>query len=845
MIGLKIGKLTVRRKLGEGGMGAVYYAEHDVLRTPRAIKVLLPQWTQNEMIVQRFVNEARAAASIEHRNIIAVHDCGQLPDGAWFIVMDYLEGGTLSRFCASQGGPLSPHLALQILAPIANGLEAAHAANIVHRDLKPDNVFLIQHEQNPHHPIILDFGIAKLGEVGGGVTKTGMIAGTPAYMAPEQMRDLRVVDRRSDVYALGLIAYQMATGGWLPYQGDDAPSGYSELSAAELYHRQMSQPPIDPRQRFAEIPERWAAAILAAIHPDPARRPQTARAFAIMLAEATPGDAFMSHGTDIVRTHSRELLDIGNMMETVRAPKPAGMPVQTSRYQLGDRLGAGGMAEVFRGTVIGAEGFARPVAVKRVLPGFSTVPQFASMFVQEAQIASLLSHPNIVSVLDFDRDPDGRLFLVMEYVEGRDLASLIETGLLPHALTIFVISEALRGLGHAHDLPTGDNIRGVVHRDVSPHNVLLSWEGAVKVSDFGIAKAREASAATASTMIKGKPGYMSPEQANGEELDGRSDLFAVGVMLWEILTGRRLFDGTTKETIAQVLFKPIPRPSSLRPGVPQDLEAIAMRLLARERPARYAHAEAVIDELARCADAPRNGRSDLARLLAERFPQAVASRSSRSQLPSRLPAEGTAATVSARPQPTPWQQSATTLESAASQSVIGSGAPRGLRRGWLVGAVAVVGAVAIVFAVTRSGRESVAPASTPTTDTPVPTAAATLSITTDPPGAGVRVDGIARGSSPVKVSVTRGVRVVVAAELAGYQPTSRTLDIATAEPTVAIALEAVPVIASDAGVADAAVAATVMPDARMPSKPPRKRPPIGSNAGSNAGTFNPNEVGGD
>ncbi|MBA3451974.1 MAG: serine/threonine protein kinase, partial [Deltaproteobacteria bacterium] len=676
MIGLKVGKLTVKRKLGEGGMGAVYYAEHDVLRTPRAIKVLLPQWTQNEMIVQRFVNEARAAASIEHRNIIAVHDCGQLPDDAWFIVMDYLEGGTLSRFCASQGGPLSPHLALQILAPIANGLEAAHAANIVHRDLKPDNVFLIQHEQNPHHPIILDFGIAKLGEVGGGVTKTGMIAGTPAYMAPEQMRDLRVVDRRSDVYALGLIAYQMVTGGWLPYQGDDAPSGYSELSAAELYHRQMSQPPIDPRQRFAEIPERWAAAILAAIHPDPARRPQTARAFTIMLAEATPGDAFMSHGTDIIRTHARELLDIGNMMETVRAPKPAGMPVPTSRYQLGARLGAGGMAEVFRGTVTGAEGFARPVAVKRVLPGFSTVPQFAAMFVQEAQIASLLSHPNIVSVLDFDRDPDGRLFLVMEYIEGLDLASLIGTGLLPHALTIFVVSEALRGLGHAHDLPTGDNIRGVVHRDVSPHNVLLSWEGAVKVSDFGIAKAREASAATASTMIKGKPGYMSPEQANGEELDGRSDLFAVGVMLWEILTGGRLFDGTTKETIAQVLFKPIPRPSSVRPGVPQDLDVIAMRLLARERPARYANAEAVIDELARCVDAPRNGRSDLARLLAERFPQAVASRSSRPQLPSRPPAEGTAATVPARPQPTPWQQSATTLGSAASQSVIKPGAPR-------------------------------------------------------------------------------------------------------------------------------------------------------------------------
>src|SRR5262249_34902529 len=157
-----------------------------------------------------------------------------------------------------------------------------------------------------------------------------------------------------------------------------------------------------------------------------------------------------------------------------------------SRYQLGERLGAGGMAEVFRATIFGAEGFARPVAVKRVLPGFAS-PQFASMFVEEARLASLLSHPNIVTVLDFDRDPDGRLFLAMEYVDGRDLARLAESGLLPFSAVHFVISEVLRGLGYAHELPNGGTVRGLVHRDVSPHNVLLSWEGAVKVSDFGIA----------------------------------------------------------------------------------------------------------------------------------------------------------------------------------------------------------------------------------------------------------------------------------------------------------------------------------------------------------------------
>jgi serine/threonine-protein kinase len=292
------------------------------------------------------------------------------------------------------------------------------------------------------------------------------------------------------------------------------------------------------------------------------------------------------------------------------------------KYRLDQRLGGGGMAEVFLAQAIGAEGFSRRVAIKRVLPGFSDNPAFARMFVDEAQISSRLVHPNIVSVLDFDRGSDGGLFLVMELVEGRDLDALMSTGSLPIPVIIFTISEALRGLGYAHDLPIGADVRGVVHRDVSPHNVLLSWEGAVKVSDFGIAKARSASEATASVLIKGKPAYMSPEQANGQPLDGRSDLFAVGVMMWEMLVGRRLFLGEdTRATLAAVLFGQIPRPRSIRGDVPKDLERIVMKLLERDLPARYATAEAAVAELLDCADAPRNGREALISLLAERFPQ--------------------------------------------------------------------------------------------------------------------------------------------------------------------------------------------------------------------------------
>ncbi|MBA3453473.1 MAG: serine/threonine protein kinase [Deltaproteobacteria bacterium] len=319
------------------------------------------------------------------------------------------------------------------------------------------------------------------------------------------------------------------------------------------------------------------------------------------------------------------------------------------KYRLDTRLGGGGMAEVFLASTQGAEGFTRKVAIKRVLPGFSDNPAFANMFIAEAQISSRLVHPNIVSVLDFDRDAENRLFLVMELVEGRDLDALVSSGLLPIPVAIFVISEALRGLGYAHDLPSGADVRGIVHRDVSPHNVLLSWEGAVKVSDFGIAKAKSATEATASEFIKGKPAYMSPEQANGERLDGRSDLFAVGVMLWEMLVGRRLFIGEdTRSTLAAVLFGQIPRPRSLRADVPKDLERVVMKLLERDLPARYATAEQAIHDLLECANAPRNGREALIGLLAERFPNDARVR--QSLVRSRGAAAGRAQTPQASPQ---------------------------------------------------------------------------------------------------------------------------------------------------------------------------------------------------
>lgn len=286
-------------------------------------------------------------------------------------------------------------------------------------------------------------------------------------------------------------------------------------------------------------------------------------------------------------------------------------------------LGRGGMAEVFTGRTIGAEGFSHPVAIKRILSEYSADPDFRSMFVAEARLTARLSHSNIVGVHDFDQDESGRLFLVMELVDGIDLEGLRQTGALPLPVVLFVTSEILRGLGHAHELPaTGDTVRGLVHRDVSPQNVLIGWDGAVKVSDFGIAKARAATKASASFVLKGKVAYMSPEQVSGHALDGRSDLFSVGVMLWEMLCHARLFarDGL-EATLKSVLFDPAPLPRSRRPDLPKDVERVTMRLLEKDREQRYRDAGAALSALSACAAYPKNGRELLSAFLRERLPE--------------------------------------------------------------------------------------------------------------------------------------------------------------------------------------------------------------------------------
>jgi eukaryotic-like serine/threonine-protein kinase len=265
------------------------------------------------------------------------------------------------------------------------------------------------------------------------------------------------------------------------------------------------------------------------------------------------------------------------------------------KYRLIAELGHGGMAEVYLAVVRGPAGFNKLVVIKQIRPQLAEDPEFLGMFLDEARLAARLSHPNVVQTNEVGQEGE-RYFIAMEYLEGQPLNRIVhrlqKTGGMALPLHVKVLSDVLAGLHHAHEIADYDGTHlGVVHRDVTPHNVFVTYDGQVKVVDFGIAKALNSSSETRSGVLKGKVAYMAPEQARGERVDRRADVFSVGVMLWEAAAGKRLWKGVPDITILQRLLSgEIPPPRSIRPEVPEHLEAIILKALSHQRDDRYATA---------------------------------------------------------------------------------------------------------------------------------------------------------------------------------------------------------------------------------------------------------------
>ncbi|MFW6050693.1 MAG: serine/threonine protein kinase [Myxococcota bacterium] len=274
------------------------------------------------------------------------------------------------------------------------------------------------------------------------------------------------------------------------------------------------------------------------------------------------------------------------------------------RYRVIERLEAGGMAEVFKGEATSVQGFKKRVAIKRVLPHLAQNKNFIGMFLDEARLGARLNHANIVSVFDIGA-ADNTYFIVMEYIDGGNLKGIMEAlrkqgRTFPAKEAIYISMETLRGLSYAHELTNEDGTPlNLVHRDVSPPNILLSKRGEVKVTDFGLAKATTQLEKTDPGVVKGKFSYLAPEAAMGQAVDARADVFALGIVLWEMLAGRRLFLGETDyQTVKLVQQANVPSISKLNPEVDEEFEQVLNTALARDPNDRYQTAREFGDALA-------------------------------------------------------------------------------------------------------------------------------------------------------------------------------------------------------------------------------------------------------
>ena len=280
------------------------------------------------------------------------------------------------------------------------------------------------------------------------------------------------------------------------------------------------------------------------------------------------------------------------------------------RYELLGEVASGGMATVYLARMRRPMGFSRLVAIKCMHPQFAKDPSFVSMFMDEARLTARLRHPNIVPTLDIVHE-DGHLLLVMEYVEGASLAHLLRAAAqngarIPVPIACAIVHDLLLGLHEAHQATDDENAPlAIVHRDVSPQNVLVGIDGLARVLDFGVAKARQNTHHSNDNEIKGKIPYMPPEQLFGEALDHKVDVYAAGVTLWEALVCERLFDGPSETALVRKISEdPIPEPSTRVSDLPPEIDAIVMKALAREASDRYESALAMAEAIAAVVKLP-------------------------------------------------------------------------------------------------------------------------------------------------------------------------------------------------------------------------------------------------
>ncbi len=594
-------------------MGVVYRAYDASLERDVALKVIQQIALDVADTKARFYREARMAARLSHDAIAVIYEIGE-EAGVPFIAMEYIPGTDL-RAVIEKKENLSLDQKLDYARQICRGLQYAHGKNVIHRDIKPENVKLLEDGRVK----IIDFGIAKPytptaspedRSTSAVLTRMGMRIGTPWYMSPEQARG-NPVDRRTDIFSFGVVLYELLTYA-KPFQGDDTTVLYKILheepppikleesglrdDLQKILSRCLAK---DHEERYADCSEilRDLVALTGGPSTDPRVHPLLTQGIALDKAEKYDEAAAKFNQIleiDPENPQARSFLkrlairDRESFMRRVLAGNVIGTVI--SHFQILDRIGGGGMGVVYRAEDMSLK---RIVALKFLMPDLVRDPTAKKRFLKEAQAASALDHPNICTIHEISETPEGLLFICMAFYGGENLSARISRGPLPVSEALDIVIRIGRGLAKAHEY-------GIVHRDIKPANVIITPDGEVKIVDFGLAKLSGGTQITRVGARMGTLPFMSPEQIRGLELDQRTDIWSLAVLLFQTLTGQLPFQ---REYEAAVLYAIVtddaPLLTEAKPGLPADLEKVISKALKKDPNERYASVQLMVEELER------------------------------------------------------------------------------------------------------------------------------------------------------------------------------------------------------------------------------------------------------
>ncbi|MBX3471410.1 MAG: serine/threonine protein kinase, partial [Planctomycetes bacterium] len=546
---VRVGRYQLVRELGRGSFAVVHEAVALPDGPPVALKLLHPRVLLLQPdALERLRRELAAARAVTHPGVVRALDAG-VEGGTPFIAFELVRG---ARPLTHAFVGLAQLERVALVRDAARALGAAHARGVVHRDVKASNVLV----DEAGRVRVTDFGLAWAPGLTA-LTVTGVSLGTPASMAPEVTLDgsKRSTSPRVDVWGLGLLLFEALAG---------APP-FGEGGALGRHLRQGPDAPAPgPRDVDPHTPPALDAVCRRALAPRPEERFADGAALADALDEALSAAA--------PRALSRTTIDHAAVLPS---PRPSailrrviGPGTRLGRYALEARIGQGGMGQVYRAR---DEALDRHVAIK-VLHAEGGEER-RRRFVREQQAAARVRHPGVVAVHDAG-EFEGFSWLAMDLVEGESLEEVLRRGPLPPGDAARIVGACARAVEALH-------AAGILHRDLKPGNVLIGRDGAPRVTDFGVARVEDADRLTRTGQALGTPLYMAPEQLVGErDVDGRADVYALGVLLFEMLCGRPPWDVESMMGLASVKAMPPPSPAALRRGVPPALAALCVQTMA-------------------------------------------------------------------------------------------------------------------------------------------------------------------------------------------------------------------------------------------------------------------------